>query len=109
MIWHCCWSNEPKCYTAPGCLGDIDLGGTLQLFWMEVASVCGAMGFQQVFTEEVIERLIQGRVKVYPVEHHAIQKGRHRSKLILGYGNVRETEIEQGISRLNTALQRTFS
>ena len=57
------------------------------------------------FTEELIERLYQSNVKVYPVEHHTIQKGRHVNKVILGYGNLREEEIEEGVCRISTILK----
>lgn len=61
--------------------------------------------FKEVeFTKELIERLYQSNVKVYPVEHHTIQKGIHVNKVILGYGNLREEEIEQGIGRLKETL-----
>lgn len=52
------------------------------------------------FTSELIERLYQNNVKVYPVEHHAIDKGRHVNKVILGYGNLKINEIEEGVCRL---------
>ncbi|AZV42943.1 GntR family transcriptional regulator [Peribacillus asahii] len=58
------------------------------------------------FTKELIERLYQSNVKVYPVEHHTIQKGRHVNKVILGYGNLREEEIEEGVCRLRTIVQK---
>ncbi|GAB7387854.1 hypothetical protein BSNK01_16910 [Bacillaceae bacterium] len=45
------------------------------------------------FTPEIMDRLWQNNVKVYPVEQHAIHKGRHRNKVILGYGNLGEREI----------------
>lgn len=62
--------------------------------------------FKEVeFTEDLIERLYQNHVKVYPVEHHAIDKGRHVNKVILGYGNLREEEIETGIGRLRSTLR----
>ncbi|MED4354612.1 PLP-dependent aminotransferase family protein [Schinkia azotoformans] len=56
------------------------------------------------FTEDLIERLYQNHVKVYPVEHHTIHKGRHVNKVILGYGNLREQEIEEGIRNLRKVL-----
>jgi GntR family transcriptional regulator / MocR family aminotransferase len=57
------------------------------------------------FKEEILDRLIQNKVKVYPVKHHAIQNdGRHRNKLILGYGNLKEVEIKEGIFRLKASI-----
>lgn len=57
------------------------------------------------FTEELIGRLYQNNVKVYPVEHHAICKGRHVNKVILGYGNLKIGEIEEGVCRLRVILR----
>lgn len=54
------------------------------------------------FTEDLIERLYQSNAKVYPVEHHTIHKGRHVNKVILGYGNLKAEEIEEGVCRLQT-------
>ena len=56
------------------------------------------------FTEELINRLRQNKVKVYPVEHHAIQKGRHVKKVILGYGNLREDGIKKGVCRMKAII-----
>ncbi|WML28672.1 PLP-dependent aminotransferase family protein [Neobacillus sp. OS1-32] len=57
------------------------------------------------FTEDIIKRLFQNHVKVYPVEHHAIRKGRHVNKVILGYGNLRTEEIKEGVCKLRTVLE----
>jgi GntR family transcriptional regulator / MocR family aminotransferase len=56
------------------------------------------------FTEELIEEIYQNNVRLYPVEQHAIHHGRHRNKVIIGYGNLNEEEIEMGISRLKESL-----
>jgi GntR family transcriptional regulator/MocR family aminotransferase len=39
-----------------------------------------------------------------PVEQHAIWKGCHQSKVILGYGNLTQGEIEEGVRRIKTVL-----
>lgn len=52
------------------------------------------------FTEHRVEALKRAGVCVYPVEVHAIHKGCHRSKIILGYGNLTDAEIEEGIKRM---------
>lgn len=44
------------------------------------------------------------KVQIYPVEHHAIKKGVHQNKIILGYGNLTFEEIEEGTHRLKQAL-----
>ncbi|HLZ59717.1 MAG TPA: PLP-dependent aminotransferase family protein [Ktedonosporobacter sp.] len=56
------------------------------------------------FTEQIVDAMQQGGVQIYPVEQHAIQKGRHQNKLILGYANLTEEEIEEGVKRMKTEL-----
>ncbi|GAX88998.1 PLP-dependent aminotransferase family protein [Effusibacillus lacus] len=53
--------------------------------------------------EGLVKQAEQAGIRVYPAEHHSIQKGVHANKLILGYGNLDEAEIEEGIKRLHTA------
>jgi GntR family transcriptional regulator/MocR family aminotransferase len=54
--------------------------------------------------EKVQEIMADHKVKIYPVELHAIRKGVHQNKIILGYGNLTIEEIEEGIHRLKSAL-----
>ncbi|WCK53702.1 PLP-dependent aminotransferase family protein [Aneurinibacillus sp. Ricciae_BoGa-3] len=54
--------------------------------------------------EKVNELMKEHKVKIYPVELHTIEKGRHRNKVILGYGNLTMEEIEEGVRRLKQAL-----
>ncbi|MED4752305.1 PLP-dependent aminotransferase family protein [Brevibacillus choshinensis] len=56
------------------------------------------------FTPELLEKLSDAGVRVYPVEEHAICPGRHTDKLIIGYGNVSEEKIEEGVKRLYSVL-----
>ncbi len=64
------------------------------------------VAFQHItFSNEMIEQIAnEQKVKVYPVELHTIQKGNHRDKLILGYGNLTLQEIEKGVYRLKQAV-----
>lgn len=55
------------------------------------------------FTEEVLSRLEGVGVRLYPVEMHALTKGHHLHKAIMGYGNLTEEEIEEGIKRMRVA------
>nr|WP_240903764.1 PLP-dependent aminotransferase family protein [Chengkuizengella sediminis] len=58
------------------------------------------------FTEEIVQNILkEHQVKIYPVEHHAIQKGKHLNKIILGYGNLEEEKLEKGISRLRAGVK----
>jgi GntR family transcriptional regulator / MocR family aminotransferase len=56
------------------------------------------------FSEKQLEKILEHQIKVYPVEHHAIQKGKHHNKIILGYGNLTEEKIREGVQRLKAAL-----
>ncbi|WP_342471158.1 PLP-dependent aminotransferase family protein [Ureibacillus sp. FSL K6-3587] len=57
------------------------------------------------FTDQTVAKIMkEHKVKIYPVEHHAIQKGVHQNKVILGYGNLSTEEIQEGIDRLKQAL-----
>ncbi|MEW6541371.1 MAG: PLP-dependent aminotransferase family protein [Bacillota bacterium] len=59
------------------------------------------------FTEELLARLEQEGVRVYPVERHALEKGRHRHKVILGYGHLEPERIAAGVQRLHRGLSVT--
>jgi GntR family transcriptional regulator/MocR family aminotransferase len=56
------------------------------------------------FSDEMLRRVEQHQVQIYPVEIHAIEKGKHCNQVILGYGNVSPADIEVGIARLKAAL-----
>ncbi|MFZ5898191.1 MAG: PLP-dependent aminotransferase family protein [Bacillota bacterium] len=56
------------------------------------------------FTDKAVGVLIQNGVRVYPVEKHAIIKGRHKNKIILGYGHLSGEEIAEGVRRLRMLL-----
>ncbi|WP_047153050.1 PLP-dependent aminotransferase family protein [Aneurinibacillus tyrosinisolvens] len=56
------------------------------------------------FSEQQQMEAIQQKIKIYPVEFHAIEKGNHKNKIILGYGNLSREEIEEGIRRLKCTL-----
>lgn len=59
------------------------------------------------FSSETMEQFVLNyKVKIYPVELHTIEKGRHQNKIIIGYGNLTFEEIEEGIGRLKNALLR---
>ena len=56
------------------------------------------------FTEQTLIDLKHTGVHIYPVEIHAIRKGYHRNKAILGYGNLTIEEIEEGVRKMKTVL-----
>ena len=57
-------------------------------------------GFERIDTQQIETY----GVRVYAVEQHAIQKGYYANHVIIGYGNTREDNIEEGIIRLARAL-----
>jgi GntR family transcriptional regulator/MocR family aminotransferase len=56
------------------------------------------------FKKEILDKIRMNGVNIYPVEKHALVKGQHHNKLIFGYGNLMEKEIEEGIRRLKRVL-----
>jgi GntR family transcriptional regulator/MocR family aminotransferase len=58
----------------------------------------------RTFTDQTLADLEDAGVRFYPVELHAIRKGCHQSKAILGYGNLTQDEIEEGVRRARTVL-----
>jgi GntR family transcriptional regulator / MocR family aminotransferase len=58
------------------------------------------------FTKDMIQYILKKYdVKIYLVEDHTIEKGKHLNKVILGYGHLSEDEIKEGINRLYNALK----
>ncbi|WP_028594935.1 PLP-dependent aminotransferase family protein [Paenibacillus assamensis] len=57
------------------------------------------------FTAQRLEELEQNGVRVYSVEIHAIEKGKHLQRIILGYGNLSEEQIKKGVQRLASILK----
>jgi GntR family transcriptional regulator/MocR family aminotransferase len=56
------------------------------------------------FTLELVEKIENQGIVIYPVEDHALNKGSHKNKIILGYGNLKTEEISEGVSRLKKGL-----
>jgi len=56
------------------------------------------------FTPELLSRIEKAGVKVYPVEEHAIRKGRWEDTLILGYGMLSPARIRDGVGILGRCL-----
>ena len=52
------------------------------------------------FTAELLEALEAGGVLLYPVERHAIRKGRYGNRVLLGFGNLPEPRIREGVRRM---------
>ncbi|BAU12671.1 transcriptional regulator [Leptolyngbya sp. NIES-3755] len=56
------------------------------------------------FTPKVIQQLNQQRVRVYPISNYASSARLHQ--IMLGYGNLSIDTIQQGVDRLNIALNQ---
>jgi GntR family transcriptional regulator/MocR family aminotransferase len=57
------------------------------------------------FNDEVLKELRENKVKVYPVELHTMEKGAYKDCVILGYGNLSDEQIKEGIFRIKDALK----
>jgi len=58
------------------------------------------------FTSVLLAEIEKSGVRVYPAEAHAIRPGRLGDTLIIGYGNLSEGQIEQGIRILGCVMGR---
>ncbi|WP_088102080.1 PLP-dependent aminotransferase family protein [Halalkalibacter urbisdiaboli] len=59
-----------------------------------------------MFTSEFFNKMVNNGVRVYPVERHAIVKGKHKNKVIVGYGHLGEDELQEGIAKLSRFIQQ---
>lgn len=57
------------------------------------------------FIEKDFEKVAKFGVKIYPVEEHLIEKGKHRNCTIIGYGHLNDEEIFSGVRRLKQAIE----
>lgn len=56
------------------------------------------------FTEKIQKDANNAGVRIHPVESLAIEKGRHCSKIVIGYGHLTADEITEGIRRLKSVI-----
>lgn len=61
------------------------------------------------FNEAFKQRCLQNGLYITPVESHCIVKGRHQSKLLMGYGHLEPEEIKKGVLILSDLIKSTFS
>lgn len=59
---------------------------------------------RRALNEQTFTDIEEAGARLYPVEQHAIQKGKHQGEVILGYGNLTPEEIEEGVRRIQTVL-----
>lgn len=60
------------------------------------------------FDESFKKRCLQNGLFITPVESHCIEKGRHQSKLLIGYGHLEPDEIKKGVLILSDIIKQTF-
>lgn len=58
------------------------------------------------FTDKIQKAAIDAGVRIHPVESLAIEKGRHCSKIVMGYGHLTADEIKEGIRRLKSVIAK---
>jgi GntR family transcriptional regulator/MocR family aminotransferase len=58
------------------------------------------------FTENLLSQIHDHGVKVYPVELHTIIKGLYSNHIILGFGNLDEVKIAEGVTKFKRVLPK---
>lgn len=56
------------------------------------------------FNKGFREKCLQSGIYITPLEDYCIEKGRHQSKLLIGYGHLEPEEINKGIRLLSNAI-----
>jgi len=56
------------------------------------------------FTKDILLKAKQNGIGIYAVNEHAIDKIKHKNKILLGYGNLDLFQIEQGVNILKNVL-----
>lgn len=59
----------------------------------------------KIFDQALLAACKKAGVIVYPVEEHALLKGKYLDCVILGYGHLEPALISEGVTRLSTALR----
>lgn len=75
--------------------------------WGDAAGLHTAVAFPGLtFGQEFTNLCKSHHIRAVPVEYHAINKGTHMDKLLLGYGHLDPAEIRQGVALLSKVIQR---
>lgn len=56
------------------------------------------------FTDNLLSKINDHGIKVYPVELHTINKGLYSNHIILGFGNLDKVKIADGVAKLKKSL-----
>jgi len=60
-----------------------------------------------VFTDTLIDELRKKGININTVEEHAIKKGRYNHHILLGFGNLKNAEIAEGIKILKRTMHES--
>lgn len=56
------------------------------------------------FTDDIVNKIKEKGVHIYPVEQYALKKGMHKQQIIMGYGGLTKEEIIEGVEELKRCL-----
>jgi GntR family transcriptional regulator/MocR family aminotransferase len=71
----------------------------------EYAGLHLLVSFDRELTERDFKAMEETRVEADFVEEYALVKGQHKHQLVLGYGALSLSQIEEGVVRLQKALK----
>ncbi|GGL51263.1 MocR-like pyridoxine biosynthesis transcription factor PdxR [Sporolactobacillus putidus] len=57
-----------------------------------------------VFTNDMVKKLKEKGVRIYPVVQYAIKKGLHEQQIVMGYGGLTPEQIVEGVEKLKVFL-----
>jgi GntR family transcriptional regulator/MocR family aminotransferase len=80
-------------------------GGDVSVFGQSTGLHLVAEFTDTDFTPALVADIERNGVRVYPVGVHALDPAKHRNRIIIGYANLSEERITEGIRRLETALR----
>lgn len=75
--------------------------------WGDSAGLHLSVEFKTLrFDDLFIKKCKECGIRITSVEYHSIRKGRHLNKLVLGYGHLEPTEIQEGVSLLRSVIEK---
>lgn len=81
--------------------------GSTWIAYGDTAGLHIAIDFSdQCFDERFVESCLQNGIYLKSVESHCLEKGRHQSKLLIGYGHLEPKEIRNGILILKDFMEQ---
>ncbi len=71
----------------------------------EYAGLHLLVSFNRKFSDRDVQKFVEYGLEIDLVEDYAIIKGKHSNELVLGYGGLSMSQIEEGIRRMRNALE----